>query len=292
MTGQVANEQLPLSPASRALYVGIDACQSTEQLDVAARLVWERYGVGAINDDEASYLASCIERRRPLRVHTLPFKFAAASKMNGRISRFTPRQRQRSPDRKASRDRRRKLGGSSALPDGLRQYYTEGQRSVLFIVATEIKKRGVCDLPIDKIAALAGVCRTTVQTTMHEARRLNHIRITERPVPGRKSLPNLVEITSREWTRWLMRAPAIAERIGSNSMKMVSTTKSPDRSRKWLGNDMPRGNSGASPPRPRLGLSCEQDQTGDNGQRFHSFLAESAGGEDLSVGLISATRAD
>jgi len=67
MTGQVANEQLPLSPASRALYVGINACQSTEQLDVAARLVWERYGVGAINDDEASYLASCIERRRPLR---------------------------------------------------------------------------------------------------------------------------------------------------------------------------------------------------------------------------------
>lgn len=72
-----------------------------------------------------------------------------------------------------------------ALPDDLRQYYTEGQRAVLFIVATEIKKPGVCDLPIDKIALLAGVCRTTVQTTMHEARRLNHIRITERPVPGR-----------------------------------------------------------------------------------------------------------
>jgi len=67
MTGQVANEQMLLNPASRTLYVGINACESTEQLDVAARLVWERYGVGAINDDEASYLASCIERRRPLR---------------------------------------------------------------------------------------------------------------------------------------------------------------------------------------------------------------------------------
>jgi hypothetical protein len=286
MTGQVANEQLLLNPASRTLYVGINACQSAEQLDVAARLIWERYGVGAINDDEASYLASCIERRRPPRVRTSPFKFAAASKMNGRISRFTPRQRQRSPDRKASRDRRRKLGGSSALPDDLRQYYTEGQRAVLFIVATAIKNHGVCDLPVDKIAALAGVCRTTVQTTMHEARRLNHIRITERPVPGRKSLPNLVEITSREWMRWLKRAPATAERIGSNSMKMVSTTKSPDRSKKWLGNDMPRGTSSSSLPRSRLGLSCE-DQTGGSGQHSYSFPAESAGSEELSVGLIA-----
>jgi hypothetical protein len=80
------------------------------------------------------------------------------------------------------------LGGSSALPDNLRHHYTEGQRAVLCIIAGEIKRCGVCDFPIDKIAALAGVCRTTVQTTMHEARRLGHIKITERPIPGRKSL--------------------------------------------------------------------------------------------------------
>src|SRR6266576_2917693 len=123
--------------------------------------------------------------------------------MNGRISRFVPRQRQRSPDRKASRDRRRMFGGSSALPDGLRQYYSEGQRAVLCIVAGEIKRHGVCDLPIDKIAALAGVSRTTTQTTMHEARRLGHIKITERPQRGRKSLTNVVEIISPEWLTWI-----------------------------------------------------------------------------------------
>jgi hypothetical protein len=136
------------------------------------------------------------------------------------------------------------------------------------------------------VAALAGVCRTTVQTTMHEARRLNHIRITERPVPGRKSLLNLVEITSREWMRWLKRAPATAERTGSNSMKMVSTTKSPDRSKKWPGNDMPRGKSSGSPPRSRLGLTCE-DQTGGDGQHSYPLPAESAASENLSVGLIT-----
>jgi hypothetical protein len=140
-----------------ALYNDISACQNPDQLDAMARIVWERYGAGAISDDEASYLDSCIRRRRPLSRRTSIGKFAVAGTMNGRISRFLPRQRQRSPDRKASRDRRRMLGGSSALPDNLRHHYTEGQRSVLCIVAGEIKRHGVCDLPIDKIAALAGV---------------------------------------------------------------------------------------------------------------------------------------
>lgn len=137
-------------------------------------------------------------------------------------SHLTPRQRPRSPDRRASRDRRRMLGGSSALPDNLRHHYTEGQRSVLCVIAGEIKRRGRCDLPIDKIAALAGVCRTTVQTTLHEARRLCHIKITERPRAGRKSLTNIVEIISPEWRVWLRRGPS---RIGSNSLNLVSTTK-------------------------------------------------------------------
>ena len=141
------------------------------------------------------------------------------------LRQFAPRQRQRSPDRKASRDRRRTLGGSSALPDNLRCYYTEGQRAVLCVVALEVKRHGVCDWPIDRIAAIAGVGRTTVQTTMHEARRLGHITITERPRCGCKSLTNIVRISSQEWQTWLTRAPSAARLIGSNPSKMVSTTK-------------------------------------------------------------------
>jgi hypothetical protein len=117
------------------------------------------------------------------------------------------------------------LGGSGVLPDNLRHHYTEGQRSVLCIVAGEVKRCGVCDFPIDKIAALAGVCRTTVQTTLHEARRLLHVRITERPQPGRKNLPNVIEIISPEWRTWIRRGPSAARRIGSNFPKMVNPTK-------------------------------------------------------------------
>jgi hypothetical protein len=40
---------------------------------------------------------------------------------------------------------------------------------------------------------------------MHEARRLGHVEITERPQRGAKNLPNLVKITSREWLAWVNR---------------------------------------------------------------------------------------
>ena len=53
----------------------------------------------------------------------------------------------------------------------------------------------MCDLPIDQIGALAGVCRTSAHNALHEARLLGHIKITERPRPGRKNLTNLIEIT-------------------------------------------------------------------------------------------------
>ncbi len=92
-------------------------------------------------------------------------------------------------------------------------------------MAFEVKRHGACDWPIDRIAAVAGVGRTTVQTTMHEARRLGHITITERPRCGRKSLTNVVRISSQEWRTWLMRGPSAARLIGSDPVKMVSTTK-------------------------------------------------------------------
>jgi hypothetical protein len=114
------------------------------------------------------------------------------------------------------------------LPDSLRQHYTEGQRSVLCIVAGEIKRHGVCDFPIDKIAALAGVCRTTVQTTLRAARQLGHMKVTERPRPGRKNLPNVIEIISPAWRRWIRRGPSAARLIGSNSVKMLNPTKNTD----------------------------------------------------------------
>lgn len=222
-----------LTPAAAHFYDRLNAARNVDEIDGIVRGMWAAYGNAEFGDEEAAFLQEAANSRRPLgrTASSVPgaVTMKPVAKLRGRLgSRFTPRQRPRSPDRQASRDRRRRLGGSSALPDTLRHHYTEGQRAVLCIIAGEIKHHGVCDLPIDKIAALAGVCRTTVQTTLHEARRFGHITITERPMPGRKHLPNLVEIMSREWRTWLKRGPSAHRPTGSNYLNLVSTTKNTD----------------------------------------------------------------
>jgi hypothetical protein len=49
------------------MYEGVNSCSDPHQLDEMGRLLWKAYGHGAINDGEATYLASIIERRRPVR---------------------------------------------------------------------------------------------------------------------------------------------------------------------------------------------------------------------------------
>jgi hypothetical protein len=241
------------SASAYAIYDAINAAVASDDLDQLARTLWRDYGEGAIGDDDAAFLQSCIDRRRPLARNTpRTAPGCTLSKLAGRIgSRLKSRQHPRSPDRKASRDRRRMLGGSAIMPPNLRHHYTEGQRAVLTIVGGEIKHHGICDLPIDKIAALAGVCRTTAQTALHEARRLFHIKITERPQLGRKSLTNVVEIVSPEWLTWIKRGPIAHRPIGSNLTKMVSPTKNTDQERKRLSDEKRSWISRAPPPRAR-----------------------------------------
>jgi hypothetical protein len=131
--------------------------------------------------------------------------------------------------RRHRQGRKRMLGGSSALPDTLRHHYTEGERAVLVIVAGEVKRHGIYNLPIDEIADRAGVGKSTVQNAMHEARRLGHVAITERPQRGAKNLRNLVKVTSSEWLVWIRRAPSGAQRERVQFSKNVSISKSAER---------------------------------------------------------------
>jgi hypothetical protein len=193
-----------LSPAASVFYDTINSATTPDQLANLGRALWHQWGRGDFSDEDATFLSDAIEKRKPQRrAGTMK---AVGAPWTG-ISRFTPRQRPRSPDRKASRDRRRTLGSSSSMPPDLRALFTEGQRAVLAVMCGEVKLHGTCDLPNDRMAALAGVCRTTVQTTMHEARRLGLIHVTERPRPGRKNLTNIIRIMSRDWLTWVNRGP-------------------------------------------------------------------------------------
>ncbi len=98
--------------------------------------------------------------------------------------------RPRSPDRVASVERRRRVASSGALPPGPAGWLTEGQRAVLTVVGREAA-RGVptCKWPIAKIAALAGVERTTVQGALRLAGGLGLVRCGSGVAGGRSRRP-------------------------------------------------------------------------------------------------------
>ena len=200
-----------LSIVASGLYDLINGAFALDQIDNIVKTIWHHHYKGELTDDEAAFLANVADKRRPpgRRTSSAPGIVTAKplAALRGRLgSRFAPRRPPRSPERQASMERRRRLGGSSALPDTLRHHYTEGERAGLCIVAGEIKRRGICDAPIDRMAAQAGICRTTMQNALRKARQLGHLNITERPVPGQKHQTNLISITSSEWRTWIARA--------------------------------------------------------------------------------------
>src|SRR5436190_18942530 len=55
------------------------------------------------------------------------------------------------------------------------------------------------------IAARAGVCRSLVKNALRTAARLGLLTVQERRREGRRNLPNVIRIVSKEWTVWLAR---------------------------------------------------------------------------------------
>lgn len=213
---------MSMSAHADALRLAISQASGSD-LDRLSAAVWEQWGAQRLTDDQAQGLADLASRRRA------PNASPRASSVMASLSRFKPRRRQTSPDREASKRRRRGLARSAPMPATLASCFTEAESAALAIVAGEVKHGGACELPIDQIAALAGVCRTSVQNALHEARRLGLIDITHRPQRGRKNLPNLIVIVSPEWLAWLKRGPTSHRPIGSKRSersKNLSPTKS------------------------------------------------------------------
>jgi hypothetical protein len=223
LSDQIERKISPLGLVAIEIYNVINGCETADQLQAAGALIWEYYGQRRVSDNEADRLQECLERRRgsPRR----GAKDAPIATLRGRVSRFSPRRHQRSPDRAASRARRRKLGGAGAMPPDLRDHYTEGERSVMCVVTSEVKRHGQCDWPVDKLAAHAGVCRTTAQNALRKAKRRGDITVTVRPQLGCKNLTNIVRIRCCNWLAWLKRGFATACCIGLKAVKKASPTE-------------------------------------------------------------------
>jgi hypothetical protein len=197
------------------------------EIDEVLKEVWGHHFAGALTEDEAEVLDEAARARREAfqerRLETRP-KTAPSS-----TPRASARRRQRSPDRQASIERRRRLVASGPLPPPLAARFTWGEQAVMRIVGDECRAHGCCTLHIDAIAARAGVHRTTVQNALRKAQGRGEvpgspiISVQERRRRGQQSLTNIIRIISREWLDWLHKGPSRSA-IGVGS-KCTATKK-------------------------------------------------------------------
>jgi len=122
------------------------------------------------------------------------------------------------------------------MPPALACKFTVSELAVLRIVGDEVRQHGCCDRCVDEIAARAGVCRRMVQNAIREAARLGLLTVQERRREGRRNLPNVVRIISKEWTSWLARGgrpsrPKADAPIGCKNLRPTDSRYKNQRSR-------------------------------------------------------------
>jgi len=179
----------------------IDGARTLTRLDQLSRSIWQGLAAGAVADDDAQALAERLHARRAvMRGEIKPVGIPA-----GRPSIFPPRRLQRAPKRPVAIARRRHLAASGPMPPALACKFTVSELAVLRIIGDEVRQHGHCDRCVDEIAARAGVCRRMVQNAIREAARLGLLTIEERRREGRRNLPNVIRIVSKEWSSWLAR---------------------------------------------------------------------------------------
>jgi hypothetical protein len=197
------------SAAAATIYDAIGVAETGAELDKLSKLAWCGFGDGAISDNDLHRLLEYIDLRRPLR------RTARQSTLPGlprpepnlcRVGAFPKRRVQRSPNKQKSYERRHRLAYSGVMPGHLAARLTIGQIAVMSVVGDEYRRVGRCELALETMAARAGVCRKTARRAMATAREERLITIEIRPVRGKKNRPNLVEIISFEWLKWLLRS--------------------------------------------------------------------------------------
>src|SRR3954464_7033582 len=213
----------------------IDGARTLTRLDHLSRSIWQGLAAGAVADDDAQSLAERLHACRSiLRGDLKPVGLVGIPP--GRPSLFPPRRRQRAPQRPIAIARRRHLAASGPMPPALARKFTVSELAVLRIIGDEVRQHGLCDRCVDEIAARAGVCRRMVQNAIREAARLGLVTIEERRREGRRNLPNVVRIVSKEWSSWLARGgrssrPSAEPLIGCKKLRPTDKGYKNQRSR-------------------------------------------------------------
>jgi predicted DNA-binding protein (UPF0251 family) len=172
-------------------------------------LLWRAYGDGKVTEAEAETLSGLIEARTdapPTRAFTANVPGGSDPDDSSTVQ-DRPRSSRRTvgsrPRTDASLERRRRWAASGRLPPGLAARFTSAEQAVLALVAAEATRRKDCRLSIENMAAVTGVCRSTVKNAIREARRLGLLTVEERAITGFRNDTNIVRIVSAEWVAWL-----------------------------------------------------------------------------------------
>ena len=173
----------------------IVAARTVAMLDNASRLTWRCLAEGLIDDKAAERLSTVIEARR--------MALKGKGRMNPPKAALARPRPCRSPDRARSISRRRQLAASGAVPGTLAASFTTGEVAVLTVIARECQRSGSCSWFMDRIAAVAGVCRTTARNALRLAQDLGLVTVQERRHRAWRSDSNVIRIVSREWSAWL-----------------------------------------------------------------------------------------
>lgn len=161
------------------------ARSSRASLPEVSRLLWRAYAEGHVTEEDAQHLSEAIEIRKALPPP---------------LTRRRVGTRPRTPE---SLERRRRWAAAGRLPPQLAAHFTLAEAAVLAVVAFQCSRHQTCCLPLDAIAALAGVSRTTAKNALREAQALGAVRIEERRITGWRNDTNVVSICSPEWRSWL-----------------------------------------------------------------------------------------
>lgn len=183
----------------------IDAAHGGRHLDEISRLIWRGWGEGQLTEGTAQRLADQLHARRL--TLTPPAPYGSPAGTAHRPSIFPPRRPQRPSCRSKAAERRRRVAASGWAPPRIVARFTTAEQAALAIITDEVRRRGDCRLPVEAIAARAGVSRRSVQNALREAREARLIRVTERPRKGQPHLPNVVEIIATAWRDWVSKRP-------------------------------------------------------------------------------------
>ena len=182
-------------------------------LPAVTAALWRAYGDGKVSETEAEALSVLIEARTLSYVGSrLPSVEQPTNPARTGTTEISASDRVGSPRRPgvgsrprtdASMERRRRWAASGRLPLGIAARFTLAEQAVLSLVAAEIARRKDCRLSIENMAAVAGVCRSTVKNAIREARQLGLLTVEERQITGFRNDTNVLRIISPEWQAWI-----------------------------------------------------------------------------------------